>query len=73
VQVPEEYFKMIVMETNGQPQVLAFIITQSVTGTEQPAQFLTNVAAIEKLTGLNFFSELTNGIQLEAETAKRMW
>ena len=72
VQVPEKCFKMIVKEADGGPQVLAFIMSQSVSN-EQPAQFLTNVAAIEKLTGLNFFSELTNGIQLEAETAKGMW
>lgn len=74
VQMPEKCFKMIVKETDGQPQVLAFIIPQSVSN-EQPAQFLTSVDEIEKQTGLDFFSELTNGIQeqLEAEVAKGMW
>jgi len=73
VQVPEKCFKMIVMETNGQPQVLAFIMPQDVAGKKHPAQFLTSVDEIEKQTGLDFFSELTNGIQLEAEIAKWMW
>ena len=51
------------------------IITQDVAGTEQPAQFLTNVAAIEEKTGLDFFSELPKVMQeqLEVEVAKGMW
>jgi len=75
VQVPEKCFKMIVLETNGQPKVLAFIMPQSVNGTEQPVQFLTNVNAIEEKTGLDFFRELPKDLQakLEAEAAKRMW
>ena len=75
VQVPEKCFKMIVLETNDQPKVLAFIIPQDVAGTEQPAQFLTNAAAIEEKTGLDFFSELPKVMQeqLEAEVAKGMW
>ena len=75
VQVPEKCFKVIVMETNGQPKVLAFIMPQSVAGNEQPARFFTSVNEIEKKTGLDFFSELPKDMQekLEAEVSKRMW
>ena len=75
VQVPGKCFKMIVMETNGQPQVLAFIIPQDVAGSEQLAQFLTNVNTVETQTGLDFFSELPKAMQekLESEVVKVMW
>ena len=42
---------------------------------EAPAEFLTSVSAVEKETGLDFFSELPRDLQnkLEAERASAMW
>jgi len=75
VAVPTACFKIIVEAERGQPKTLAFIMPQTVEGTESPGEFLTNVGEIEKETGLDFFSELPKDAQsrMEAETAKGMW
>ena len=75
VAVPTACFKIIVEAERGQPKTLAFIMPQTVEGTESPGEFLTNVGEIEKETGLDFFSELPKDAQsrMEAETPARMW
>ncbi|MEI7881374.1 MAG: hypothetical protein WCI95_10925 [bacterium] len=52
--VPDACFKIIVREEGGQPSVLAFIMPQSVNGTESPQQYLTSIHEIELETGLAF-------------------
>jgi len=75
VAVPDACYKILVVEENNQPRTLAFIMPQNVSGAELPQQFLTSVAAVEKETGLNFFSALPKeiGAKMEAQTAKKMW
>ena len=75
VDVPPAFFRIILDEENGQPRVLAFIAPQTVTGHEPLAQFLTSVREVERQTGLDFYSELSKGVQDRMETtrAERLW
>lgn len=75
VAVPDACFKILAVEENKQPRILAFIMPQTVSGAELPQQFLTSVAEIEKETGLIFFSDLPKDLEQRVETqaAKRMW
>lgn len=54
---------------------MGFIIPQTVSGNEQPSQFLTSIDEIEKETGLNFFADLPDDVEnrVESETATRGW
>jgi endonuclease G len=72
--IPDACFKIIVRE-DGQPSVLAFIMPQSVKGTESVQQYLTSIDEIEKETGLDFFSAMPSDLQqrFEAEAARAMW
>ena len=73
--VPDACYKIIVREDYGQPRILAFIMPQTVRGTEPPTQFLTSVHEIEQETGLDFFNRMRPEVQkqLEAKTAAGMW
>ena len=75
VEIPKACYKILVEEEHGRPKVLAFIMPQSVTGTEAPAQYLTSVAEIEKETGLNFFCGLPKDLrdQIEVVEEHGMW
>ena len=55
--------------------MLAFIMPQTVTGTEEPGTFLTSVREIEKETGLDFFAEMPKDVQdrVEMGKARMMW
>ena len=73
--VPSQFFNIIVDEENGRPRMLAFIIPQGVEGDEQLRMFLVSVDAIEKLTGLDFFTDLPKEEErkLEAAVPKEIW
>jgi endonuclease G len=73
--VPDACYKIIVREKDGQPSILAFIMPQTVRGTEPPSEFLTSVHEIEQETGLDFFNGMPPEVQkqLEANTASGMW
>jgi endonuclease G, mitochondrial len=75
VAVPKACFKIIIQEERGQPRVLAFMMPQDVTGSEQLGLFLTTVREIEQETGLDFLNELPREIQdrVESERAPQMW
>jgi len=75
IAVPTNCYKILVDEQDGKPRVLAFIIKQDVNGTEQFANFLTNVDFIERKTGLDFLADLPDEEEnkLEALTAGRLW
>jgi endonuclease G len=73
--VPDACFKIIVREDDGRPIVLAFIMPQTVKGTESAQQYLTSIDEIEKETGLDFFSMMPVELQqrFEADAARAMW
>lgn len=74
-EVPAACFKVLVDEVDGEPRVLAFVMGQDVAGNEPLAGFLTTVDDIEAGTGLDFLSELPDGLEarLEAEKATGLW
>ena len=67
ITVPESCFKIIVEEEGGLPRVMAFIMPQSVTGTEEPRRYLTNVKEIERETRLAFFPCLPQPLRTQIE------
>lgn len=75
VEIPDEFFKIIIDEQGDQIRVLPFIIPQEVQGREQLGNFLTTVDEIESLTHLDFFSPLSdaNENRLEAAKPTRIW
>jgi endonuclease G len=75
VDIPTACYKILVRESDGAPQMLAFIIPQTVTGNESPAEFLSSVDEVEKETGLDFFADLPDNLEnrLESGTPSRVW
>jgi endonuclease G len=75
VAVPKACFKIIIQEENGQPRMLAFVMPQDATGSEQLGLFLTTVREIEQETGLDFLNELPRELQdkVETERASQIW
>jgi endonuclease G len=55
--------------------MLAFVMPQDATGSEQLGLFLTTVRAIEQETGLDFLNELPRELQDRVETvqAPQIW
>ncbi len=75
VAVPKACFKIIIQEEYGQPRLLAFVMPQDATGSEQLGLFLTSVRAIEQETGLDFLNEMPRELQdkVESERAPQLW
>jgi len=81
VAIPDALFKIIVKETenSNSPDVLAFIYPQIAAGYNtknyQHERYLTSVDEIEQLTGLNFFTDLSETSQalLESELNEEIW
>lgn len=74
-EIPAACYKIIIDEVDGKPRMLAFQMGQDVIGNEPLIGFLTRVDEIEKESGLDFFSDLEDGMEnrLEGERAKGMW
>ena len=75
VEIPTSFYKIIVDEVDGIPRMLSFIVSQDITSETEIWQFLTNVDNIEKVTGIDFFSELEDHLEnrLEAQISYRLW
>lgn len=76
VAVPTHFFK-IVLDNNDQnkPDVLAFLLpNQSLSG-QHYKNFLVSIDNIEKLTGMDFLSDLPKSIQssIESQTPSEVW
>ena len=73
--IPDACYKIIVREKDGKPSVLAFIMPQTVSGSEPTQQFLTSVHEIEQKTGMDFFAGMPQDLQQRLETgpARGMW
>jgi len=74
-EIPAACYKILVDEVDGKPRMLAFQMGQDVQGTEPLNTFLTSVDEIEEESGLDFFSDLEDGLEnkLEGEKASGMW
>ncbi|MEA2119994.1 DNA/RNA non-specific endonuclease [Halovibrio sp. HP20-50] len=75
VEVPEAFYKIIVVPHNEGPLALAFIMPQNVRGNEPLDDYLVTIDEIEARTGLNFFPDLTPAIEavLEGELRTQGW
>ncbi|MGZ2368995.1 DNA/RNA non-specific endonuclease [Ancylomarina sp. YFZ004] len=74
VAVPEKYYKIVFREKAGQSDMIAFLLANK--KSEQPlTSFVVTVDQLEKLTGLNFFPQLPDGIEnkLEANRGLHNW
>ena len=75
VEIPDAFYKIIVDEEGGSVRVLAFEMRQDVQRGEPLTEFLTSVDEVEKITRLDFFWELEDGVEdkLEAMEATTVW
>ncbi|HBP40356.1 MAG: DNA/RNA non-specific endonuclease [Vreelandella alkaliphila] len=75
VEVPEAFYKIIVVPDSDTPLALAFIMPQDVSGNESLADYLVTIDEIEARTGLNFFPDLTPEVEaiLEGELRTQGW
>jgi endonuclease G len=80
VAVPDAFFKILVREVGGYPEVLAFIYPQEGIAYKRTkgydhTPYLTSVDVIEALTGLDFFPKLAEDTETEIEKviSIRLW
>ncbi len=76
VAVPTHYYKIVIADRQGQPDVIAFLIpNQPLPKTADFKRFLVSVRRIEDLTGLNFMPELNDSTAaaVEANEATELW
>lgn len=73
VEIPDAFYKIYITEAtpNKKPIALAFLIPQTVKGKEPLSQFVTSIDNIETQTGLDFFSELDDRIEVPLEATKQ--
>jgi endonuclease G len=74
VSVPNQFYKVILDNTNGKTKVLAFLMDHR--DSDLPLyKFVVSIDAIEKLTGIDFFPELEDKIEnkLEASSSYKSW
>ena len=74
VAVPNQFYKVILDNTNGKTKVLAFLMDHE--DSNLPLyKFVVSVDSIEALTGIDFFPELEDSIEnkLEASSSYKNW
>ncbi|WP_092469370.1 DNA/RNA non-specific endonuclease [Winogradskyella thalassocola] len=74
VSVPNQFYKIILDNTNGKIKVLAFIVNHE--DSDLPLyKFVVSVDEVEALTGIDFFPELEDSIEnkLEASSSYKSW
>lgn len=79
VAVPDAFYKIIVQEQKGQPDVMAFMYPHlekySQKGPYHHAKYLVSVNYIEMLTGLDFLTVLEDKLEerIESRRPRRLW
>ncbi|WP_299097620.1 DNA/RNA non-specific endonuclease [Winogradskyella sp.] len=74
VAVPNQFYKIVLDNTNGNPKVLAFLMNHN--DSDMPLyKFVVSVDEVEKLTGIDFFPELDDAIEnkIEASSSYKNW
>ena len=74
VAVPNQFYKIVLDNTNGNPKVLAFLMNHN--DSDMPLyKFVVSVDEVEKLTGIDFFPELDDAIEnkIEASSSYKKW
>lgn len=74
VSVPKYFYKVVLDNTLDQQKMIAFLIPHEDTDISID-QFVVSVDSVEKLTGIDFFPKLEDGLesQLEASLSKNGW
>lgn len=67
IALPEAFYRVWIDLRDGQPWALAFLVPQSVCGSEPLSQFLTTIDEIERRTGLDFFHEMPDAQEAALE------
>ena len=70
IALPEAFFRIWLDLRDGAPAALAFLVPQTVCGSEPLSQFLTTVDEVERRTGLDFFPELPDAQEEALESAR---
>jgi endonuclease G len=75
VEVPSEFYKIIVAPDDENPRALAFVMPQDVKGSEPLDDYAVNIDEIEARTGLNFFPDLSPAMEenLEGQLRIKGW
>lgn len=75
IPVPEAFFRVWLDVDDGMPRMLAFVMPQTVCGTEPLSEFLVSVDEVERRTGLDLFHEIADALEtsLEREVAPAPW
>jgi endonuclease G len=75
VAVPEEFFMIILDESDGRWRTTAFLFPQETPNFAKPDGYLTTIDEIERRTGLDFLPELPADVQaaLESRRPDRAW
>ncbi len=67
VSVPEEFYKIVVDASDGNYKAIAFIIPNKPTN-KSFYDYVTTIDAIEKKTGIDFFPNLSEAIEIQIES-----
>ncbi len=75
VAVPEEFYMIILDESDGRLRATAFLFPQETPNFAKPDGYLTTIDEIERRTGFDFLPELPAGVQaaLESRRPDRAW
>lgn len=74
VSVPKQFYKVLIDNNSGKTKMIAFLMPHE--NSNKPLyDFVVSVDTIEKLTGIDFFSELDDAIEikLEASNSYKNW
>ncbi|WNH08114.1 DNA/RNA non-specific endonuclease [Thalassobellus suaedae] len=70
VSVPKQFYKVLIDNNTGKTKMIAFLLPHK--DSNKPLyEFVVSVDTIEKLTGIDFFSELDDAIENELEASSR--
>ncbi len=75
VEIPDEFYTIMVIVTDKKIQMQAFVMEQEQSGRKPLENFITNVDSIEDKTGLDFFVNLPDTLEekLESSTPPNAW
>lgn len=72
VGIPDAFYKIYIVpptKARQNPKMLAFIVPQTVRGTEPLDRFLVTIDRVEKQTGLDFFHEIKDKVEMKLESS----
>ena len=74
VQVPEAFFK-VVLRLKGEPKAIGFICRNASAKGHKKTDYVNSVDEVERITGMNFFSQLPDDIeqQIEGQADIKEW